>query len=112
MKAESERTFVTPDGLLRLIVRTAEGGLTVGFHGFPWHTHSAVLAAARADKPEAAVELWIHDLIAGNRIIAIATVRGVVQDVWVTDDPGKERRFSAADETIEFRLWDGTRCQV
>ena len=112
MTAGWEQAFVTPDRLLRLIVRAADNGLTLGFDGFPWHTHSAVLGAPVTAYPEAAVEQWVHDLIAGKRIIALSKVRGVIQDVWVTDNPAKERRFTAADETIEFRLWDGTPCEV
>jgi hypothetical protein len=37
---------VTPDGALTLVVaRDDDGDITVGFDGFPWHTHGDLLAA-------------------------------------------------------------------
>jgi hypothetical protein len=37
---------VSPDGALRFLVRSPDGDITLGFAGYPWHTHGDVLATS------------------------------------------------------------------
>ncbi len=41
----SREEYLSPDGCLRLVVIRETGDITLGFEGFPWHTHGDVLAA-------------------------------------------------------------------
>jgi hypothetical protein len=107
-----ERDYVSPDGLLRLLVRVPDGDITMGFDGFPSHTHGDILAALFGGSPEEAAERFIADIIANKSIIAIMSVSGVVRDVWITDAPEDNLRRCLADETVDFRYWDGSRVNV
>jgi hypothetical protein len=100
---------VSPDGALRFLVRSADGDITIGFDGYPWHTHGDVLAALSSVRPEDAAKRFVADLISNKLIIAVATVTGTVRDVWITDDLTNDLRRCPPEETIEFRLWDGTK---
>jgi hypothetical protein len=97
----------TPDGLYRFIVeRSDDGDLSLGFDGFPSHTHGDILASL-ADLPvDAAIREYIDDLLNGRTFIAVAAVEGTTCDVWVTDN-GHPDEYKPDDETIEFRYWDG-----
>jgi hypothetical protein len=118
--------YESPDGVLRfLVVQDDDGDVSLGFDGCAWHTHGDVLAATVAGQtvasfwasrsPESGAESvtkhteqFVHDLLAGNLIIAIEMVSGKVRDTWITDDPAIDARRCLPDETIEFRRWDGT----
>jgi len=64
----------------------------------------------------AAVERFVADLIGNISVIAPKWASDEVIDVWITGDPAgavsDSRRYGAADETIEFRLWNGTAVSV
>jgi hypothetical protein len=49
-------------------------------------------------------------------VIALTRIAGELTDVWITDDPAADlsscQRYGATDETMEFRLWDGTSVKV
>jgi hypothetical protein len=32
-----------------------------------------------------------------------------MNDVWITDDPAEELKYWDPGETVEFRLWGGTK---
>lgn len=100
---------VSPDGLLRLVVRRTADDTVLGFDGFSWHTHSDILQATSRDRAADAVERWIADLVDGKLVIAVAKNGDNISDIWVTEDPKAVLRFSSPDEQVEFRLWDGTR---
>jgi hypothetical protein len=121
-----DRDFISPDGALRFVVRSADGDITMGFDGYTWHTHADVLAASSAGttvaafwssrSPEGAVrivaehaEKFIAALLADKPIIATLKESGIIRDIWITDDPVAKRRYCLPNETIDFRLWDGTK---
>jgi hypothetical protein len=102
--------YISPDGTLRFVVIATDGDLTMGFDGYPSHTHGGILAelAASPETPEEATKRYVRDLISNRLIIAIATVQGEIRDIWITDDPASNLRYCPLDETIVFRRWDGT----
>jgi hypothetical protein len=106
-----DRDYVSPDGILRFLVRSPNGDITMGFDGFPWHTHGDVLAGATSRSTDEASEQFVAHLITGKLIIAVSAVSGQIRDVWITDDPAGDLRYCPPEETIVFRLWDGTAVQ-
>jgi hypothetical protein len=101
--------YVSPDGALRFLVRSPDGDITLGFDGSPAHTHGDVLAALSSESPEDAAKRYVSDLISNKLIIAVSKVSGIVRDIWITDDPADDLRYCQPEESIEFRLWDGTK---
>lgn len=104
----SDSTHVSPDGLLRLVVRAAEGDVTIGFEGFSWHTHADILAAVHGMSQEAAVAHQVQQLLDNKQVIVISRRGEKVLDAWVTDDPEQELRHDSEEEQLECRYWDGT----
>ena len=104
--------YVSPDGQLKFLVTCPDGDWTIGFDGFPWHTHGSILAALSGLEEVPAVERFLADLIGNVSVIALTRISGELTDVWVTDDPDEAhrdcRKYGQAEETIEFRLWNGT----
>ena len=101
---------ISPDGLLRLVVdRADDGDWSVGFEGFPWHTHGDILeSSGYAGAPAERVRAFVDDVTASRRVIVISRVEGKVRDAWVTDDPTRdELKYAEYDETIQKRLWNG-----
>ena len=97
----------TPDGLLRFVVaRSDDGDLSLGFDGFPSHTHGEILASLSGFPQEVAARQYIDALLSGLSAIGISRVSGEIRDVWITDEPYPDK-FKPDDETIEFRYWDG-----
>ncbi|WFU41621.1 hypothetical protein QA640_03595 [Bradyrhizobium sp. CB82] len=108
--------YVSPDGQLRLLVICPDGDWTLGFNGFPWHTHGSIRASLSGKDEATAINSFVADLTSGKSVIAIRHIKGTAVDVWVTDDPAEDvsnsRRYGPEDETIEFRLWDGSAVKV
>jgi hypothetical protein len=108
--------YVSPDGQLRLLVICPDGDWTLGFDGFPWHTHGSILASLSGKDEETAIDDYVADLTSGKSIIALKRIGGSVADVWVTDDPADDalgsRQYGPEDETMEFRRWDGSAVEV
>ena len=108
--------YVSPDGQLRFLVICPEGDWTMGFDGFPSHTHGSILAALSGQDEIAAIERYVADLIGNISVIVLTRRSGVLTDVSITDDPADTlagyKRYGWPDETVEFRLWDGTAVQV
>ena len=101
--------YFSPDGLLTfVVVADGTGDVTLGFAGYPWHTHADILAALSGTAPEAAGEQFVAALLGNKAAIAVATVAGRVEDVWVSDDPPVANPHKPFDEMIKFRFWDGT----
>ena len=103
---------VSPDGQLKFIVISPDGDLTMGFDGFPWHTHGSILAARSGQDEILATNRYVADLVSNISVIALRRMAGVITDVWITDDPADDlagcRKYGDPNETIDFRLWDGT----
>jgi len=99
----------SPDGLLDLIVARSDSDWSIGFDGFPWHTHGDILAATGySGSPEEATRRFVDDILACRLVIVISRVNGVIRDAWATDDSSKDEvRYSESGETIEKRYWSG-----
>jgi len=108
--------FVSPDGQLKLLVICPAGDWTIGFDGFPWHTHGSILAELAGLDEISAVERFVSDLTNNISVIALRRISGKLIDVWVSDDPAEEivnsKKHGPPDETFEFRRWNGTLVQV
>jgi hypothetical protein len=110
MKTEAEH--ISPDGLLRFIVERDNGDVSLGFAGYGWHTHADLIAASFGMPEREAVSRFVDDLLADRSVIAVSRVGGIIQDVWITDDPTSELRYKPEGEEIEFRYWSGRRWQA
>ncbi len=113
-----DREHRSPDGQLRLLAISPEGDLTIGFDGFEWHTHGSILAELSGLDEEEAAERFIADIVDGRRVIELTRVDGKLTDAVVHEDSRSNeqvmadsleglRRYGKANETIEFRFWDG-----
>ncbi len=99
---------VSSDGRLRfLVVADPEGDLTLGFDGSPWHTHADILAAMSGLTQPVALRQFIDDLLGDRSVIAIQSIPGEVQYIWITDDPNQDLANLREGETYEFRYWSG-----
>jgi hypothetical protein len=108
--------YVSPDGQLKFLVTCPDGDWTIGFDGFPWHTHGSILAELSGQDEITAIERFVADLTGSISVIFLRRRSGVLTDVWITDDPATElsdyKRYGLPNEAIEFRLWDGTAVKV
>jgi hypothetical protein len=104
--------YVSPDGHLRLLVTCPDGDWTIGFDGFPWHTHGSILADLSGQDEVSAVEHFLADLTTNVSVIGVKRTSGKLTEVWVSDDPTENladhQRFGEPNATLEFRFWDGT----
>lgn len=104
---------VSPDGLLRFRVVTGDDGdVTLGFDGFPWHTHADILAATTGLPEAEAVCRFVADLMGGGSVIVLWSVAGELRDVWVSDDPTRDASYANTPyaepgESVALRYWDG-----
>jgi len=99
---------ISSDGLLTFIVAVDEADdVTLGFEGYPWHTHADVLAALSGTAPEVAVEQFVAALLGNEAVIAISTLAGRIEDVWISDDPSKADPHKPDNEVIALRFWNG-----
>jgi len=62
--------YVTTDGLLRFIVVSDEGDLSIGFDGFGWHTHADILASTSGLPEDVAVRQFVDALLKNQSILA------------------------------------------
>ena len=108
--------YVSPDGQLRFLVTCPDGDWTIGFNGFPSHTHGSLLAIRSGQDEVSAIDRFVADLTGNISVIVLTRRSGVLTDVWITDDPATTtanyKKYGWPDETIEFRLWDGTAVEV
>lgn len=108
--------YVSPDGALRFVVICPDGDWTVGFDGFAWHSHGSILAALSGEDEIAAIDRCVADLVGNISVIALRRTSGRLTDVWITDDPAVDmasyKKYGQADETLEFRFWNGTTVKV
>jgi hypothetical protein len=98
------------DRLLTLAVDGLKNGdLAIGFRGYPWHTHADILASINSMDETEAVRQFIDDVLNDRSLIAVKMIDGHIHDVWITDDPVKERKYKQSNEEIQFRYWSGRR---
>ena len=101
------REYVSPDNQLRFVVEHDEQDVSLGFEGFPWHTHASVLASEFGTCEELAVNRFVSDLLSDHCIIVVSRIGGTIRDVWITADPQSDLRYNSDDEVLEFRYWSG-----
>jgi hypothetical protein len=101
------REYVSPDDQLRFVVAHDERDLSLGFEGFPWHTHADVLASTFGTSEELAVNRSVSDLLSDRSIIVVSRTGGTTRDIWITTDPQADLRHRSDDEVLEFRYWSG-----
>jgi hypothetical protein len=74
--------YCTPDGLYHFLVeRSDDGDLSLGFDGFPWHTHGDILPESSGLFIDAAIRDYIDALLNGRSFIGIARVAGEIRHV-------------------------------
>jgi hypothetical protein len=100
--------YVSPDGELRFIVRLKDGDVTMGFDGYPWHTHGDILAAPAGSSAEARAEQFVDALLSNRSIIAVLKEQNAIKDIWITDDPAQDKQHLGEGELVEFRVWGGS----
>ena len=103
----------SPDGALALtIVDNTEGDPTVSFHGFQWHTHASMLAELSGLAPQQALRQYVADILEDRAIIAVLTIGGEIDDIWVTDSPETDVEHQQHGEHIQFRYWSGRKWEI
>jgi hypothetical protein len=101
------KEYVSPDDQLRFVVDYEEQDVSLGFEGFPWHTHASVLASELGTSEELAVRRFVRDLLSDRSIIVVSRIGGTIRDVWITADPQSDLFYKSDDEVLEFRYWSG-----
>jgi hypothetical protein len=100
--------YVSPDGLLRFLVQTADDGVVcLGFAGYLWHRHPYELAAASGLSEQEAVERYVRDLLENRLVIAVTRVGGKITYASVTEDPASEVLHLPSGMSVELRYWNG-----
>ena len=72
------REYVSPDNQLRFVVDHDEQDVSLGFEGFPWHTHANVLASEFGTSEELAVNRFVRDLLSDRSILVVSRVGGTI----------------------------------
>jgi hypothetical protein len=100
---------ISPDGNLNfVVVASGDGEISLGFEGFPWHTHADILAALTGLPEEDAIDEFVAKLISNELIVVILRENSIVTDVWIEDPPFKARQFDLSEsESVQYRYWDG-----
>lgn len=98
---------ISPDGMLCFVIEQDADDVSLGFSGFSWHTHADILVGTYGATEREAVARFVEGLLKDRMVIALTRVGGVIQDVWITDDPVSELRYKPEEEEIEFRYWSG-----
>ena len=101
------REYVSPEGQLRFVVDYDEKDVSLGFEGFPWHTHADLLASEFGISEELAVERFVRDLLSDRSILAVSRIEGTIRDVWIIADPQSDLLYNSDNEVLEFRYWSG-----
>lgn len=61
----------SPDGLLELIVDLTDGGWSIGFDKFPWHTHGDIRhVSGYTGTPEVASRQFVGDILSSRCVTA------------------------------------------
>lgn len=104
----------SPDHQLTLVVELADGDWTIGFEGFPFHTHGDILARTEyPGTPEQATQEFVAEILQSRRPVVIFRVNGKIRDFGVPEKFDRARlqsdiaKYGLAGETFEARYWDG-----
>lgn len=116
----SEQEYLSTDGQLRLLVVAPDGDITIGFDGCPSHTHGDILAGHYGCDEQQGVQQFVSSILEGRYVIAIWRTPDGVRDIWLPEHEGSNlgkvvaelARYGDAGETVEFRLWDGTKIEA
>jgi len=101
--------YVSPDGLLRFLVQTADDGVVcLGFDGYLWHRHPYELTDGGKLSELEAVEQYVRDLLENRAVIAMTRIEDKVVYAHVTEDPASETHHLPPSTSVELRYWDGT----
>ncbi len=99
---------------LTLIVDVTDGDWTVGFDGFPYHTHGDILAQTEyAGTSEQAMRSFVVDILESRRPIVIWRVYGKIRDLGMPQEFSRAEldadiaKYGFPGETWEARYWDG-----
>jgi hypothetical protein len=96
------------DGTLHFAVDSLSGGdVAIGFRDYAWHTHADMLASIRGLPELEAARSYVDDILNDRAVIAMQYIDGDLRDIWFSDAPNREPRYSDAKECIEFRYWSG-----
>jgi len=107
------KEYISPDGVLKLVFVRDDDDSTVGFDGYPWHTHGDVIAGELqllgdpAVPAQTAAANFVRDILEGRVPISVVRVNGRITDVSARYLPEKEDPYRPANETLEVRNWDG-----
>jgi hypothetical protein len=94
---EEIREFVSPDGVLCFQIRSSSGDIYLGFEGFHWHTHGDLLAQS-SESANVAAQRFAARLVASELTIAVLRVGGAIRNIWITNDPQSDVRYSQPDD--------------
>jgi hypothetical protein len=97
-----------------MVLMDDDGDFAIGFAGkSSWHTHGDVLVGEYQLQgidgltPESATERFVESIVNSQALIAVSTISGQSNGIWVTDDPMKDLLYKPDNEEILFRYWDG-----
>jgi hypothetical protein len=99
---------VSPDGLLTFVILSEGDEISLGFEGCKSHTHGDILSRLSGKPLELAVTEYVNALLSNRAIVAVRTLRGSIDDMWICEDPNQPDPYKPDDEVTTFRLWDGT----
>jgi hypothetical protein len=111
---QTTQRHVSPDQALTLLVVHQNDDVSIGFEGYPWHTHADILGRLSGLPADDAVSRFVEAVTSNQAVIAIRRVNGVVLDIWVADDPLTPPDFRSAMDTgsdgevITYRYWNGS----
>jgi hypothetical protein len=104
----------SPDGLLELVVDLTDGDWTIGFAGYPFHTHGDILVAwGYEGPPQAVTRMFVDDIISSRRPIVVWRKNGTIRDFDVPPVLDRKRlaeniaKYGSPDESVEARYWNG-----
>ncbi len=108
---ELPQRHTSPDGDLTLLAVRTGDDTTLGFEGFPWHTHGSLLADdyARHDEadlaPDQAAQRFVDDIRSDRAVIVTAYLKGRPVDTWASLRPDLKIEYWAEHDEITGRLW-------
>jgi hypothetical protein len=102
--------YPIPDTTLTLLVQRDDGDITIGFDGYPWHTHADIIADLLGQRdPESALKTYLDDLFHDRLPIILRKKAGVLTEPFIPDFPDDpiDTKYFEPDESYELRYWSG-----
>lgn len=104
----------SPGLQLTLFVDLTDGDWTIGFEGFPYHTHGDILSETEyAGTPEQATRAFVKEIVESLRPIVIWRVDGRIRDLSMPHKLDRSQlqanldKYGLPGETFELRYWNG-----